>query len=400
MTASQTPHTRAAGFVPVDRLDGRAESGRRYDLEQVSQLLPVLLDSVTDALVVVDRERRVVAANRRYLEVFGVRQGQVVGALCDDCVNCPEETLAETPGDEAQACLACEVIESGEPRRVIRTLHAAGGTPRRWEATFNPVIDGGQVTHVVEVWRDISERSRLESQLAHSERLASLGTLAAGVGHEINNPLAAVLAGVESLQRRLARGEFDRDQVSEVLELLERETRRCRETTDKLMLLAQPHQTAPSWVNLNRAVRDTLSLLNYEARKRRVKLVEALQEDLPQVWARESGMRGVCMNLMMNAVQAMAAAGGTLTVATRSEGDRVVLEVADTGPGIEPHHLERIWDPFFTTKPVGQGTGLGLSVTRRVIDRHAGQIEVVSEPGRGARFIVTLPVAGPGGDNV
>jgi hypothetical protein len=161
---------------------------------------------------------------------------------------------------------------------------------------------------VIEVWRDISERSQLESQLAHSERLASLGLLAAGVAHEINNPLASVLAGVESLQRWLARREFDAAgtaEAGETLALLELEARRCRETTDKLMLLAQPVRTAPTHVDMNAAVRDTLSLLNYEMRKHGVRVVESLDPALPPVWARASGIRGVCMNLMLNAVQAM-----------------------------------------------------------------------------------------------
>jgi signal transduction histidine kinase len=284
---------------------------------------------------------------------------------------------------------------------MLRTRPGADGRPRRWEVSFNPALGrDGEVSHVVEVWRDISERSQLESQLAHSERLASLGQLAAGVGHEINNPLASVLAGIESLQRWLARREFDASaaaEAAETLAILERETRRCRETTDKLMLLAQPAQTAPSSMDMNRAVRDTLSLLNYEMRKRDVRAVEALDPELPRVWVRASGMRGVCMNLMMNALQAMRN-GGTLTVRTRREGEGIVLEVEDTGHGIEPGHIDRIWDPFFTTKPVGHGTGLGLSITQRVVTRHGGWIRAESRPGEGARFIVWLPLAGPGGD--
>jgi signal transduction histidine kinase len=268
--------------------------------------------------------------------------------------------------------------------------------------SFNPALGpDGEVSHVVEVWRDISERSELERQLSHSERLASLGQLAAGVAHEINNPLASLLAGIESLGRWLERREFDAAgtaEAGETLTLLEREARRCRETTDKLMLLAQPVQVAPTEVDMNVAVRDTLSLLNYQMRKQGVRTVESLDPALPSIWARASGMRGVCMNLMLNAVQAMER-GGTLTVRTRSEADGIALEIEDTGHGIEAAHLDRVWDPFFTTKPVGQGTGLGLSITQRVVSRHGGTIRVESRPGEGSRFIVWLPIAGPGGDS-
>ena len=368
----------------------------RLDLRQLQGILPQLLDAMSDAVVVVDRDRRLVAANRRYVETFPVTRPDLVGAQCHEALGCREDQ-----GVTGTPCGACEAIASRQPRRLMRTRPGADGRPRRWEVSFNPALGpDGQVSHVVEVWRDISDRSELERQLAHSERLASLGQLAAGVAHEINNPLASLLAGIESLQRWLDRREFDAGgaaEAGETLTLLEREARRCRETTDKLMLLAQPVQTAPTEVDMNAAVRDTLSLLNYQTRKQGVRVVESLDPALPAIWARASGMRGVCMNLMLNAVQAMEG-GGTLTVSTRREADGVTLEIEDTGHGIEPAHLDRIWDPFFTTKPVGRGTGLGLSITQRVVTRHGGTIRVVSLPGQGARFIVWLPFAGPGGD--
>ena len=370
----------------------------RADFRQLREILPTLIDAMSDAVVVVDRSRRLVAANRRYVEAFRVRTPDLVGSECHEALNCRED--ASVTGSP---CGACEAIQSKQPRRMLRTRPGADGRPRRWDVSFNPALDpDGEVSHVVEVWRDISERSQLESQLAHSERLASLGQLAAGVGHEINNPLASLLAGIESLQRWLARREFDAagtTEAAETLALLEREARRCRETTDKLMLLAQPVKTAPTHMDMNHAVRDTLSLLNYQMRKQGVRAVEELDPALPPIWARASGIRGVCMNLMLNAVQAMRQ-GGTLTVRTRREGDGVTLEVEDTGHGIETAHLERIWDPFFTTKPVGHGTGLGLSITQRVVTRHGGRIRVESRPGEGSCFVVWLPLAGPGGDGV
>jgi two-component system, NtrC family, sensor kinase len=258
------------------------------------------------------------------------------------------------------------------------------------------------VSHVVEVWRDIPERSDLEAQLAHSERLASLGTLAAGVAHELNNPMAAILAGVERLRRWLTREQQlpprSREDVDGVLQGLERETQRCTETTEKLLLLAQPYRAATAWVDLNRAVRDMLSLLNYQMAKQGISMVQELDPRVPPVWARESGIRGLCMNLFMNAVQAMKD-GGTLTVRTGVAGSRVTLEVQDTGPGIQPQHLDRIWDPFFTTKPIGQGTGLGLSISQRTVTGYGGTIRVESRPGEGARFVIELPAQGAGGSD-
>ena len=187
-----------------------------------------------------------------------------------------------------------------------------------------------------------------------------------------------------------------KQEMDAVLQGIERETQRCTETTQKLLLLAQPYRAATAWVDLNRAVRDTLSLLNYQMNKQGIAVVQDLDPSVPAVWARESGLRGVCMNLAMNAVQAMRD-GGMLTVRTRHAGSMVTLEIEDTGHGIQPHHLDRIWDPFFTTKPIGQGTGLGLSITRPAVERYGGSIRVESRPGEGARFILDLPVKGSGG---
>jgi PAS domain S-box-containing protein len=376
-----------------------AVPSQRFDEEQVRAILPQLIDALSDAVVVVDRQHRLVAANARYLDAFGMQRTDLVGSVCSEALHCPEQQAVGERG----RCAACETFERGRPERRIRNLPDATGALRRWEASFNPVFDAaGQVSHVVEVWRDITVRSQLESQLGHSERLAALGTLAAGVGHEINNPLSSLMAGVESLERWLGRRQFgdeDRGEAAEILKVLEREVTRCRETTDKLMLLAQPYSVQPSWLNLNEAVRDTFSLLRYQMRKQGIEAIEELDAELPPIWARASGLRGVCMNLMMNAVQAMPD-GGRLTVRTERGGRGIILRVADTGQGIAAGHLDRIWDAFFTTKAVGQGTGLGLSITQRVVTRHGGTIRVESLPAEGARFIVELPIEGPGGSGV
>ncbi len=372
-------------------------TGGPIDFERIRDLLPALIDSLADGVLVVDRDRKVLAANRRYLETFGTGTADVASRPCSESLRCPEME-SSAAGD----CPACAVFRLRTPQRFIRTVADASGTLRRWEATFTPVFDHARVvTHVVEVWREITERTQLELQLAQSERLAATGILAAGVAHEINNPLASILAGVESLGRWIERREFDTDGVQEAAETvntLSREIERCRVTTDKLRLLGRSYEATPTWVDLNAAVSDALSLLRYEIRRREILAVVKLEPELPEIWAREAGMRGVCMNLMLNAVQAMDA-NGRLEVTTRRAGDQVVLEVQDSGPGIPPQNIDRIWNPFFTTKGSGQGTGLGLPITNRIVDRHGGRISVESVPGRGARFIVELPVQGPGGES-
>jgi signal transduction histidine kinase len=179
--------------------------------------------------------------------------------------------------------------------------------------------------------------------------------------------------------------------------MLEKQIERCRDVTEKLKRLGRSYDLTPGWVDVNGALRDTLALLGYELRRYGIEAEVDLAPEVPQIWAREAGIRGVCMNLMLNAVQAMST-GGTLVVRSRREQESIVIDIEDTGPGIPPEHLNRIWDPFFTTKPVGQGTGLGLSITHRIVTRHGGHITVDSETGRGARFHIELPVHGPGGE--
>lgn len=368
-----------------------------FDQAPLSVALPRLIDAMSDAVVIVDRTGNVISANRRFAEAFGLDGRPMDGAPCPRAGQC----MSVGSSVSGPPCLACDIAHRREPRRALQVVPDGSGQQRRWEGTLNPVLDEhGEVSMVVEVWRDVTDRTQLEAQLSHSERLASLGMLAAGVAHEINNPLASLLAGVESLQRWLVRADLpashEPEEAAEVLEVLERETRRCRETTDKLLLLGQPLSTHPGWVDLNKAVADTLALLRFATRKQGIHPTLELHPDLPRVWGRESALRGMLMNLCMNAVQAMAD-GGSLTVRTAFVGDRVRIVVEDDGPGIAPEHQARIWDPFFTTKPVGQGTGLGLSITQRIVVSHGGTIQVESQPGAGARFTVSLPPQGVGG---
>jgi two-component system NtrC family sensor kinase len=246
----------------------------------------------------------------------------------------------------------------------------------------------------------VEDRGALERQLSHSERLASLGILAAGVAHEINNPLASLLAGVEALRRRLLdpQGAASAADVARLLDILERETRRVRDIADKLMLLARPESEKANWFNLNRAVDDTAALLGYQMTVQGIRSQLELAPGLPCIWAREGAMRSVCLNIMMNALQAMPK-GGLLTARTLYSGTAAMLEVDDTGTGVPPEIKDRIWDPFFTTKPPGRGTGLGLSISQSIVARQGGVIRTENLTPHGARFTVELPIQPRGGED-
>lgn len=362
--------------------------------DALQTMLPRLIEAMSDAVVVLDRKGQVVATNQRFRDVFAT-DTSMPGRPCPHRGDClPGEDLSTA------VCIACQVAHERKAQRRIHVIADASGRQRRWEATLSPVFDDAdEVQYVVEAWRDISERTMLEAQLTHSEHLSKLGMLAAGVAHELNNPLGALRIGIEALQRLATRVELppaEAEYLRETLGDMEQCTLRCIETARKLRMLGEQQTTRPDWVDLNVVVSETLDLLRYAALKQGITFTRELTDGLPPVWGNGGTLRGALMHLCFNAVQAMPE-GGELTVRSRLQGDRIVLEIADNGPGIAPEHLARLWDPFFTTKPVGQGTGLGLSITRRTLLDHGGNIEVASEPGAGACFTVTLPIGGTGG---
>jgi two-component system, NtrC family, sensor kinase len=246
----------------------------------------------------------------------------------------------------------------------------------------------------------VYEREEMVKQLARqqigrSEQLASVGRLAAGVAHEINNPLTGVLAFADMLREK----ENMDDQDREDLDLIVRETKRAREIVRGLLDFARETPSQKVELAINDLLRETTRLLGKREAFQNIFIVEALEDNLPSVYGDKNQLQQVLVNLCLNACQAMPN-GGTLMVASHCADGRVVVEVTDTGCGIKREHLDKIFEPFFTTKPVGKGTGLGLSVTYGIVQQHGGTLEVESQEGKGSTFRITLPAmaASPGQD--
>jgi two-component system NtrC family sensor kinase len=224
-------------------------------------------------------------------------------------------------------------------------------------------------------------------EIGRSEHLASVGRLAAGVAHEINNPLTGVLAFADMLRQKENMDEQDKQD----LDLIVRETKRAREIVRGLLDFARETPSVKKNLNVNDVLRETLRLLGNREAFQNIYLVDALAADLPLVNGDKNQLQQVFLNLSLNACEAMPD-GGTLMISTSSAGDKVVVEVTDTGCGIKREQLDQIFQPFFTTKPVGKGTGLGLSVSYGIVQQHDGTLEVKSEVGKGSTFTITLPV--------
>ena len=232
------------------------------------------------------------------------------------------------------------------------------------------------------ILEDITERSQMEEQLRISEKMASLGLLAAGVAHEVNTPLT----GISSYTQMLLENADPADPRTPLLEKIEKQTFRAARIVNGLLNLSRPNAAEPSErtvVDLNEVIGDVLSLLEHQFEKGSIKVRRELARGAGATSiGYEFKLQQVFLNLFLNARDAMPS-GGWLTIATRVDGGEAVAEVADTGNGIPAEHLARIYDPFFTTKPIGQGTGLGLSITYGIVREHDATIQCDSAPGQG-----------------
>jgi len=238
---------------------------------------------------------------------------------------------------------------------------------------------------------DITERVELEHQLSQSDKLSSIGLLAAGVAHEVNTPLAVISSYAQMLSKQV-QGD---PQKSTLLEKITRQTFRASEIVNNLLNFSRTSGAEFAEVDVNRVIVDTLSLLEHQFKTGRIRVQDELAAHLPSIQGNAGRLQQVFLNLFLNAKDAMPD-GGTLKIAT-SNGDGVSVTVSDSGSGIAQEHIHRIYDPFFTTKSAvteGQkrGTGLGLSVTYGIIQEHAGKIRVESSPEQGTTFYIDFPM--------
>jgi two-component system, NtrC family, sensor kinase len=269
---------------------------------------------------------------------------------------------------------------------MLKSLRQMKGDLEEWGRTLEEKVK-----------RRTEELVAMQARVAQSERLASLGMLAAGVAHEINNPLGGILALTGLTVEEMKEDDPNRQNLEEVI----RQTERCRDIVRGLLEFSRQSKSNTEPINLNRVLEDTLSLLAKQALFFNIDIVRELEPELPAVMADKSQFQQVFMNIFVNAVQAMDERG-TITIASRHDraGRSVEVAISDTGHGIPPEQIDRIFDPFFTTKESGQGTGLGLSIAYGIVTTHRGAISVRSEQGRGSTFTIRMPVAAEVGADV
>jgi two-component system NtrC family sensor kinase len=382
-TLYQAARQVSAGLtVEVERRTAEVEAQRRF--------IEAIIDGLPLSLYAIDRNYNVVAWNRnRELGELGIPRGSVLGKNIFSVLTRQKRELLESE--------FAQVFETGEIQRIEHESTTANGRVVYWLISKIPMwIDrSGQVSHVITVGEDISERVEANRAVARAEKLAAVGRLAAGVVHEINNPLATISACAESLETRLKEGAFggsaNVEDFREYLALIRSEAFRCKSITTGLLDFSRTRATGHSSLNLADVISSATRLLAHQKRGTGIDFQIDLPADLPTVSGDPGQLQQVIIALATNAVDAMPD-GGVLTISAEANDHQVLVRIIDTGVGIPAEHLTKIFEPFFTTKEIGKGTGLGLAVCYGILTEHGGGLDVQSAVGKGTTFTISLPV--------
>jgi PAS domain S-box-containing protein len=363
------------------------------DVERHRSYLENVINSIEDEIVVVDRSFRVVTTNEAYLKNHESTKDGLVGRSC--CAGCNGSQCDMASREE---CPARNTFETGNVEKRLCRFHDPTGRERFIEIYSYPLTDaGGRVFQAIEVRRDITERRFLEANLCHADRLASLGLLASGFSHEINNPLASIVTCSEGLHKRMIRkagnGSPDTQEILDYLGVISKEAMRAKAITERLLILARRSPSVTYLVSVNRSLAETVLLIRFQAESKQVRIVEQYDPALPEIKGDDPGLRQVFLNLLLNALQATEP-GGRVTVWTEMAADTLRVSIEDTGRGIPAEDLPRLFEPFFSRRPTGEGSGLGLFISNTLVRQMGGYLEVSSLPGEGSCFTLTLPVTG------
>lgn len=341
------------------------------------------IESLAAGVVVLDLKGRVLRWNRSMEIIYGRSRHEVAHSSYTAVF--PDSLRQALDAGLGEGWLARS--DGGGISRL--NLRAADGRERVVNVKAAPYVSGGGQRHgALLIFEDITERVGMENEMQLREKMSSLGVLAAGVAHEVNTPLTGISSFTQMLQDQTERTDPRRP----LLNKIEKQTERASKIVNGLLNFARHGQTDFQIVNLNRVLGDVLSLLDHQMKSSHIRIRKELDPALPALRGDENKLQQVFVNLAVNAFDAMAA-GGWLTITTRTEGGQVVAEVADTGEGIAPEDIRRIYDPFFSTRKKSGGNGLGLSISYGIVQEHGGAMEVESDLRSGTRFVIRFPAA-------
>jgi len=385
--------TTLAGYVAIAIENAglyRSLQRKVEEYERLKEFSENIVESINVGILAADLDDRVESWNSQIEQLSGIPRERAVGRRLAELF--PAALMGEfdrVRGETGIHHIYKFVLML--PAGANGNGHAGPVPPR--EATLNIAIaplvskDQERIGRLV-IFDDVTDRAELEQRLVQADKLSSIGLLAAGVAHEVNTPLAVIYTYAQMLAKQVA----DDTQKSVILDKIAKQTFRASEIVNSLLNFSRTSSTAFGEVKLNRVIQETLSLLEHQLQKTGIQVHVELDAGLGSVHGNAGKLQQVFLNLILNARDAMRT-GGSVEIRTWQEGAHAHVEVADSGTGIAPEHLHRVYDPFFTTKPARQGTGLGLAVTYGIIKEHGGSIEVANRPGGGAQFRIELPLA-------
>jgi PAS domain S-box-containing protein len=374
-----------AGYIGIAIQNARLYASleqKASEYERLKDFNENIVESISVGVLAVDLEDRIESWNSQMEVMYAMPRSQVLG-----------ERLSEVfPASFVEEFYRVRQNPGIHNLYKFRLKTRAGDTRIANVAIAPLVTRKFSVIGRLIIVDDITERIELESQLSQAEKLSSIGLLAAGVAHEVNTPLAVISSYAQMLTKQI-NGDA---KLGELLEKITRQTFRASEIVNNLLNFSRTGATEFSQIDLNKIIKETLTLLEHQFKTSRIKVDAQLYEGLPTIHGNAGKLQQVFLNLFLNAKDAMAGKGGTISIRT-SNGDAVQVDISDSGAGIAPEHINKIYDPFFTTKASpregqSRGTGLGLSVTYGIIQEHAGKIRVDSQPGRGTRFQLEFPL--------
>ncbi len=358
--------------------------------EEHRRFTGAILDALPVSLYVVDRDFRIVTWNRhREIGVQGIPRDIALGRNVFN-------VLARYPEGRVREEFE-RAFRTGKIERIEQQTAAEDGSTKHWMVSKVPMKDGesGEVTHVITVGEDITARVDAIHAVGRAEKLAAVGRLAAGVVHEINNPLATIAACAEALEKRVEEGAFEAsealDDLNEYLGLIKSEAFRCKSITTGLLDFSRLRTGDRHPLDIAEILKSSANLISHQKRGENIDIRIEADHDLPLINADGGQLQQAVIALGTNAIDSMPE-GGTLTFRASGQHNRVAIEVEDTGFGIPPEDLSKIFEPFFTTKEVGEGTGLGLAVCYGIVTDHGGRLSVRSNVGKGTTFTILLPV--------
>ena len=349
--------------------------------------LQTIFDAISDGVVIYDSKKLVQHRNHVCPQLFP--RETLVGTGCRALFH-PETRSApdSCPVEKALAGQNCQWSFTASTEKHDRKQF--------FEVTATPIENPGGGYRALIFLRDVTQKRMQELNVLQAEKMSSIGVLAAGVAHEINNPMNSVAGYAEALQRRLKncpelREDKRLEDFGPYLDVIIREVYRCKSIIDNLLSFSRKSDGSKGEVHLNAIIREVLQLLQHKSRYESILVRETLAESLPVMHGDAGALRQVFLNLLLNAMQAIRDEG-TVEVTTRSVPGWLEARVTDTGSGIPAEMIDQIWNPFFTTKTVGQGSGLGLALVYDIVKHHGGEIAVTSTVGKGTEFIVRFPV--------